>query len=122
MEITALHTIQALAGRIAVRQLASGEMLFQTGDPGTSIFGVLSGQLELLWPDGAREQLHRGQLFGISALVEPDHLRHGQVTALEATEVIEMNREEFLFAIQESPMFALQVMAALEERLRRPRD
>jgi CRP-like cAMP-binding protein len=36
--------------------------------------------------------------------------------------VIELNREEFLFAIQESPMFALQVMAALEERMRRMRD
>jgi CRP-like cAMP-binding protein len=30
-----------------------------------------------------------------------------------------MNREEFLFAVQESPMFAVELLASLEQRLRR---
>lgn len=122
METTALHTIQALAGRIAIRRLRAGDVLFQPGDPGNSIFALLSGSLQLDWPDGIAEQLQPGQLFGIGALVEADHRRHGGAWALEASEVIEMNREEFLFAIQESPLFALQVMAALEERMRRMRN
>lgn len=122
MEITALHTIQSLAGRIAVRKLAAGELLFDNQDPGSSIFAVLSGAVAIHWPHGSQEQLAPGQLFGIGALVEADHRRHGSARAIEASEVIELNREEFLFAIQESPMFALQVMAALEERMRRLRD
>ena len=122
MEITALHTIQSLAGRIAVRKLAAGELLFENQDPGSSIFAVLSGAVAIQWPTGSQEQLAPGQLFGIGALVEADHRRHGAARAIEASEVIELNREEFLFAIQESPMFALQVMAALEERMRRMRD
>ena len=122
MEITALHTIQSLAGRIAVRKLAAGELLFENQDPGNSIFAVLSGAVAIQWPTGSQEQLAPGQLFGIGALVEADHRRHGAARAIEASEVIELNREEFLFAIQESPMFALQVMAALEERMRRMRD
>ena len=122
MEITALHTIQSLAGRVAVRKLAAGELLFQNQDPGNSIFAVLSGAVAIDWPTGVEETLAPGQLFGIGARVEADHRRHGAARAIEAAEVIELNREEFLFAIQESPMFALQVMAALEERMRRMRD
>jgi len=33
-----------------------------------------------------------------------------------------MNREEFLFALQETPMFAVQLLSSLEERLRRSHD
>jgi CRP/FNR family transcriptional regulator, cyclic AMP receptor protein len=122
MEITALHTIQSLADRIAIRNLSAGELLFQNEEPGNSIFAVLSGSVELCWPGGHHECLMPGQLFGIGALVEPDHRRHGSAQALEDSRVIELNREEFLFAIQESPVFALQVMAALEERMRRMRE
>jgi CRP-like cAMP-binding protein len=121
MQITALHTIQALAGRIAVRAVDPGALLFSDGDPGDSIFAVLSGELRLDWPDGSTECLEPGQLFGIGALVEPDHCRHTTASATMPSEVMEMNREEFLFAIQESPVFAVQVMAALEDRLRRSR-
>jgi CRP-like cAMP-binding protein len=37
---------------------------------------------------------------------------------LEATELIEMGREQFLFAVQETPLFAIELMASLERRLR----
>ena len=49
----------------------------------------------------------------------PDHRRHATARALEVSEVLEMNREEFLFAVQESPMFAVELLASLEQRLRR---
>ena len=31
---------------------------------------------------------------------------------------IEMNREKFLFAVQESPMFAIELLASVDARLR----
>lgn len=69
------------------------------------------------WPDGGKELFQPGQVFGVGALVEHDHRRHGTARALQDSELIEMNREEFLFALQETPMFALQLLASLEERL-----
>jgi len=119
MDISALHTIQALASSLAVRLLHAQELLYQAGDPGDSIFCVLAGEMTLEWPDGGREIFLPGQVFGVGALVEHDHSRHGTARALRDSEVIEMNREEFLFALQETPMFALQLLASLEERLRR---
>ena len=119
MEISALHTIQALAGSLAVRLVHAEELLCQAGEPGDSIYCVLAGEIQLIWPDGGRENFLPGQVFGVGALVEADHRRHGTARAVRDSEVIEMNREEFLFALQETPMFALQLLASLEERLRR---
>ena len=47
-----------------------------------------------------------------------DHKRLGTATASEECRLIEMNREKFLFAMQEAPMFAIQLLASVDERLR----
>lgn len=118
MDLTALHTIQALAHSVAVRKLRPNEVVFQGGDAGDTIFAVLTGEIRLLWPAGGEERFLPGQVFGVGALVSPDHSRHASAQAVCSSEVLEMNREEFLFAVQETPMFALEVMASLERRLR----
>ncbi|MFZ9951340.1 MAG: Crp/Fnr family transcriptional regulator [Vulcanococcus sp.] len=117
MELSALHTIQALAGGLAVRLVHAHELIYTAGAPGDSIYCVLAGEIQLAWPDGGKELFQPGQVFGVGALVEHDHRRHGTARALQDSELIEMNREEFLFALQETPMFALQLLASLEERL-----
>jgi CRP-like cAMP-binding protein len=33
-----------------------------------------------------------------------------------------MNREKFLFAVQEAPMFALELLASIDQRLRQLKD
>jgi CRP-like cAMP-binding protein len=118
MDISALHTIQALASGIAVRRLQPLQVLFEAGTPGDSIFCILSGSIELSWEGGGRECFEPGQVFGVGALVTTDHRRHATARALEVSEVLEMNREEFLFAVQEAPMFAVELLASLEQRLR----
>lgn len=44
MDLTALNTVQALAHTMAVRQLSGGDTLFEAGQPGNSIFAVLTGK------------------------------------------------------------------------------
>ena len=119
MDVSALHTIQALAGTVAVRRLQAQQALYEVGDSGNSIYCILSGSIELSWEGGGRESVQAGQVFGVGALVMPDHRRHATARALEVSEVLEMNREEFLFAVQESPMFAVELLATLEQRLGR---
>jgi len=119
MDISALHTIQALASSIAVRRLQPLQTLYEAGVPGDSIFCILSGTIQLTWEGGGQECFEEGQVFGVGALVMPDHRRHATAQALTACDVLEMNREEFLFAVQESPMFAVELLASLEQRLRR---
>ena len=47
-----------------------------------------------------------------------NHQRLGTATAAEDSRLIEMNREKFLFAMQEAPMFAVELLASVDERLR----
>jgi len=117
-----LHTMQALATSLPLRVLAPGELLFEAGEPGDSIFCVISGSVELRWGADGMEQFGPGEVVGVGALVSDNHRRHGTARALEASELIEMGREQFLFAVQETPMFAIELMASLERRLRRFED
>ncbi len=110
--------MQTLAASLPIRVLEPGRVLFAAGENGGSVYCVLSGEIELSWGEGLFEVFGPGDVLGVGALVEQQHKRHGTASAREATEVIEMDREHFLFAVQEMPMFALELMASLEGRLR----
>jgi len=89
---------------------------------GTSMFGVLEGTMRLTWKSHSGEQGHEdieaGHVFGAGALVMQDHRRLGTATAITPCRLIEMNREKFLFAVQETPMFAVALLASVDARLR----
>ncbi len=107
-----------LANGRELRTVEEGEVIFQAGDPGDSVCGIVDGRVQITWGEGEQvEILGPGSTFGISALVEPTHRRYGTATALQKTQLLEMNREEFLFALQELPMFGLEMLHALEQRL-----
>ena len=111
-----------LAGRVETRQLRAGDLIFQADQLGTSMFGVLEGIVRLSWSRvggvGGFEDIVAGHVFGTGALVMADHRRLGTAKALSDCNLIEMNREKFLFAVQESPMFAIELLASADERIR----
>ena len=120
--MNAIDTMRALAAKREVRSLDAGEVIFSTGEAGASMFGVVEGTVRLVWTteDGLEgyELISAGDVFGAGALVTPDHSRLSTATAETSCQLIEMNREKFLFAVQESPMFAIELLASVDERLR----
>ena len=118
----ALDTMLSLASKSEVITLSRGSVLFQPGETGTTMFGLLEGSIRLTWTGKHGREGHEdipvGHVFGAGALVMEDHKRLGQATAMSDSRLIEMNREKFLFALQETPMFALELLASLDERLR----
>jgi CRP-like cAMP-binding protein len=115
----ALDTMRILAKNRPLRSFKAGEVIFHSGDLGDCLYGVVEGSVKLAWDsDGSYETIPEGSSFGIGALVQPEHRRHGTATALTDTQLLVMNREEFLFALQELPMFGLEMLHALDERLR----
>ena len=64
------------------------------------------------------ELIEAGNVFGAGALVMEGHRRLGTAQAQSDCRLIEMNREKFLFAVQESPMFAIELLASVDARLR----
>jgi CRP-like cAMP-binding protein len=101
-----------------LRSIAAGEVIFRAGEAGASVFGIVDGEVRIDWPEGRQSEiLGPGSSFGVGALVGSQHQRFGTATAVQETQLLEMNREEFLFALQELPMFALEMLNGLEDRL-----
>lgn len=121
--MNALDTMRALANKGEVINVAAGELIFHSGETGECMYGLLEGVVQLSWNgDQAREQIQAGDAFGAGALVTPEHRRYGDAKALTNCRVLVMNREKFLFAVQEAPMFALELLASIDQRLRQLKD
>ena len=121
--VNALDTMHALASNGEVVKLGPGELIFSSGEAGDCMFGLLEGSVQLSWNgDQGHERINAGDVFGAGALVTSDHRRYGNATALTACKVLVMNREKFLFAVQESPMFAIELLGSIDQRLRQLKD
>jgi CRP-like cAMP-binding protein len=117
-----LSTIAALAGERAPYRVNQGDVIFREGDLGDKLYGVVSGQVQLRWGHDRVEMIGPGSCFGVGALVDPEHRRFGTAEAVSDCELLMMNREEFLFAMQELPMFGLEMVHDLEQRLQRLKE
>ena len=118
----ALDTMRSLASKAEVLLMNRGEVLFRTGEIGNCMYGLLDGSVRLTWIDSAGHEGHEdipvGHVFGAGALVMEDHQRLSTATAPSDCRLIAMNRDKFLFAVQETPMFAVQLLASIDARLR----
>lgn len=117
--MNALDTMLALSAQGEVLEVAAGETIFRSGDAGDCMFGLLDGTVELSWSEAnGKEMIRAGDVFGAGALVTQDHRRFGNATAVTDCRLLVMNREKFLFAVQESPLFAIELLASIDARLR----
>ena len=114
--MNALDTMRALAQTNEVRSVRAGDSIFRADDPGSSMFGVLEGTVRLSWTNDNGQQgyevIEAGNVFGAGALVMDGHRRLSTAQAENDCRLIEMNREKFLFAVQEAPMFAIELLAS----------
>jgi CRP/FNR family cyclic AMP-dependent transcriptional regulator len=112
--------MRALATSGEVIHIPAGNVVFRSGEPGNCMFGLLEGTVDLSWNGhgGGHERLQAGDVFGAGALVTPEHRRFGNATALTDCQLLVMNKEKFLFAVQESPMFAIELLGSIDQRLR----
>jgi len=121
--VHALDTMLALASKGEVISAASGDLIFRAGEAGDCMFGLLEGSVELTWNgDSGHETIQAGDVFGAGALVTHDHRRYGNARAVTPCRLLVMNREKFLFAVQESPMFAIELLGSIDQRLRDLKD
>jgi CRP-like cAMP-binding protein len=121
--MNALDTMRALASKGEVLDVTAGELIFRSGETGDCMFGLLEGSVELSWNgEAGQETIHAGDVFGAGALVTPEHRRYGNAKAVTDCRLLRMNREKFLFAVQESPMFAIELLGSIDQRLRALKD
>jgi len=112
-----------LAEFIDLRQLAAGDTLFRTGEPGDSLYIVRSGEIELFIKDTAGQKIALaeagvGEVFGELALLDRGP-RTATAVALHDTELLALDRDDLLLLFQKSPNAALRLLAAMSHMTRK---
>ena len=99
------------------RQYAAGDEIFAQGSASSEMFGVISGSVELRKNGEPVLTIGPDSTFGEMGII--DHApRSLSAVALEPTEIAVIDERTFLFLVQETPMFAIQVMQSLATRIR----
>ena len=99
-------------------QFPAGSVIFRQGDPGNEMYGVVEGSVELRVGDKVVRTLGADDVFGEMAVVDASP-RSATAVATVDTVLAAIDQHRFLFLVQETPMFALQVMSTMAERTRR---
>jgi CRP-like cAMP-binding protein len=98
--------------------LKSGEKLFQRGDIAKHGYVLLEGELRIGEGNATLEQVSPGAMVGEMALVDHEP-RSATVTALTDCKLARFDEKRFLFLVQQTPSFALNVIRLISHRLRR---
>jgi CRP/FNR family transcriptional regulator, cyclic AMP receptor protein len=98
--------------------IKAGEVLFRKGDLPTCMYVVLSGELRIGNGDVTYENVSAGNILGEMALIDREP-RSATVTATTDASLAEIDEKRFLYLVERTPNFALNVMRILSQRLRR---
>src|SRR5689334_12529939 len=95
----------------------AGQVIFDMGEQGDIMYAVKEGDVEIIFKDRVLEIVHPGGFFGEMALIDFQP-RSARAIAKTPCKIVQVNKTRFLFLVQETPTFALQVMHTLADRLR----
>ena len=99
------------------QDVPAGTVIFEEGASGTEMFGVVEGAVEVRLPNGTVRTLGPDDTFGEMAIIDSSP-RSATAVAVADTRLAVIDRGRFLFLVQETPMFALQVMSSMAQRTR----
>jgi CRP-like cAMP-binding protein len=106
--------------------LKRGATIFSKGDPGNSLYAVISGtvKISISSPDGRNAILNLvgpGEVFGDMAVLDGQP-RSADATANTNCEIYVIDRRDFLPFVRSQPALSMKFIELLCERLRRTSD
>lgn len=100
------------------RVCEAGEAIFRAFDMGAEMYVVLEGEVELTIGSTVVETLGPGEPFGEMALIDQAP-RTATAIAKTPCKLAVISEKRFLFMVQTTPHFALQIMKVIVDRLRK---
>ena len=102
----------------AAFDVAAGEVIFRAGDSADRMYAVIAGRVDIVINGQVVETVEAGGVFGEMALIE-DRPRNATATVTATTRLVGIDRKRFLFLVQQTPYFAIQLMTVMAARLRK---
>lgn len=112
------QVIELFAQSPDIKTIQAGTVIFTAGDLGDVMYGVVAGEVELRVRDRVVEVITAGDVFGEGALVQVPPLRASTAVARTDCQLAAVDASHFKFLVQETPLFALEVIRSLSNRLR----
>ena len=100
------------------RSFVAGTSIFEKGDQGTEMYVVKEGEVDIVIDDFHFETVVPDGIFGELSLIDQETRIASAIARTDCT-LQAIDKRQFLFLVQETPLFAIQVMAEMANRLRR---
>ena len=97
--------------------LPAGDVVFQQGDDGDLMYGIVEGEIELRTSSRVIATLGPDDVFGEMAVVDHSPRMASAVAKVDSVLAV-IDQRTFLFLVHETPTFALSVMSAMANHFR----
>jgi CRP-like cAMP-binding protein len=119
----AAPVIERLVAHAVTRRVKKGTVLFRKDDAGSTLYAVCEGAIRISVPsqqgqDAIFNIVSRGEIFGEIALLDGGK-RTADAIAIEDSELMLIERREFVPVLRSHPEVAINVIEILCSRLRR---
>lgn len=115
---------QVLGGRLTEKKFKAGELVFEKGEKGSSMYIVISGSVQIFLPPPDKDtprvvlkDVRTGEYFGELSLFD-DKPRSASVEATVDAVLLELTRDELGEHLQKSKGAALAILSEMANRLR----
>ena len=100
------------------KSFPAGTTIFEKGDKGEEMYVVKEGEVDIVIDGFHFETVLPDGIFGELSLVDQEKRIASAIARTDCT-LQAIDKRHFLFLVQETPLFAIQVMKVLADRLRR---
>ncbi|HKJ02284.1 MAG TPA: GGDEF domain-containing protein [Longimicrobiales bacterium] len=113
--------LEHLAATARQQQVRSGDTIVEIGDPARSLYLLVDGQVQVVYPSASADfelaRLGPGDFFGEMALLN-DKPGTATVRALSEATLLILNKMDFRRVVSESPELAMNLLSTLSGRVR----
>lgn len=111
------RSFEAMAALASEADYAAADDLVRQGEPGDAFIIIVSGQARVVRDGRTLRELGPGDFLGEISLIDGSP-RTATVTALDPIHALVIGRLGFLDLIERLPVFRLEILNALTERIR----
>ncbi|MFP5271029.1 Crp/Fnr family transcriptional regulator [Coleofasciculus sp. G1-WW12-02] len=112
------NTVSILQKQSDPKTFSADQVIFKEGDPANYMYGILEGEVNISINGNIVETIGKGEVFGTGTLIGVGDRNYSAIAKTDCTLAF-LDQQRFLFAVQETPIFALNVMKSYSERLNR---
>ena len=113
------HGLKRVAELSSEFEASAGWVLVEVGQPGSGMFVLEEGTVQVHTPDGREWELGPGDFFGELALLT-DHPRNARIRAKTPVRCLAISRADFSKLLKEEPEIAVAMLPTLAERIDSP--